>query len=323
MQKPLAFFLFTDIERQCKSMKSNRMQTLSLVLCLVLLLLVLNQNRKMNEQYEQLENRIHDLQMMLSDEIRGVSSSFAQQLEEADRLVADYALEPKQISKEDKALIADVSVTLKEWYADTQVTLLAQFAGEEFSLPMEHTGSGRFLASLALPLGESYEISMSALISGGGLTKQEDCGAWSDLSMLLPLKNSGSGWSGPNYLNGSLSSNFSVFIEGRDGMPGPIRDPHFLIYRNGELVQTIPAVVDPYSEGSDSVAYTVDTEGNRWHLTCDIGDAIDIRFCCEDEFGLGYDFLFANWVVEGETSANYGSAGYQSGASPLKLYWPE
>ena len=58
-------------------------------------------------------------------------------------------------------------------------------------------------------------------------------------------------------------------------------------------------------------------------MACDVGDVIEIRFRCEDEFGLGYDFLFQTWVAEGETADNQASAGGQSGSSLLELYWPE
>lgn len=303
-------------------MKQNWTQLLSLILCAAVLMVVLVQNRQLKEQQRQLESEIRQLRSTMQEEIRQISSNIERELEKANRSIADYSLEPKEVSQEQQALLAEVSVSLKEWYADTEVTLLVKVAEEEHSLPAEHAGNGRYFASLALPLGESYEISLSALISGGGLTKQEDCGAWGDLSQLLPLRNSGSGWDGPNYENGVLSSNFSVFIEGRDGMPGHIKNPHFLVYQNGSLVQTIPAVIDPYSGGPDSVSYTVDLEGHRWRLPCEIGDAIDIRFRCEDEFGLGYDFLFGNWTAAEDASPYQSGATFQSGASPLILYWP-
>lgn len=304
-------------------MKQNWIHTLSLILCLVLLVLILGQNQKMKQRHEQLESEIHQLRMMLSDEIRSLSSTIERQLEDEQRIIEDYTLQPKEISRDDHALLADMSITLKEWFPDTQVTLFAKIGDAQTELTMETDKNGTFTAQIAIPLEELQEIGLTAQISGGGRTRQETAGSWSDISMLLPLRNTGSGWDGPSYHDGILSSSFAIYIGGREGMPGPVKNPRFQVYRNGELVQTIPAVIDPYSTSSDSVPYTVDSQGNRWHLNCEPGDTIDIRFLCEDEYGLGYDFLFANWLAERESSGSYSGAEFQSGNNSLQLYWPE
>ena len=144
--------------------------------------------------------------------------------------------------------------------------------------------------------------------------------------MLLPLQNNGGSWSGPDYRQGVLSSKFNIAISGQDGVPGPIKEAKFQIYKNGELTQTLSGVVDPYASASDGICYTVDTEVNLWSMECDIGDTIDIHFLCQDEYGLGYDFLFQTWTVEGETPDNLvrgsSSSGTNSDAN-LRLYWPE
>lgn len=141
--------------------------------------------------------------------------------------------------------------------------------------------------------------------------------------MLLPLQNGGGGWSGPEYRDGVLSSQFNISLRGQNGMPGPIREPRFQIYKNGKLAQTLAAVIDPYAGASDGVCYTVDTEDYNWSLECDEGDTIEIRFLCQDEYGLGYDFLFAVWTPEGETPENQGAAGALTGLGDLRLTWPE
>lgn len=106
-------------------------------------------------------------------------------------------------------------------------------------------------------------------------------------------------------------------------MPGPIQEPEFLIYRNGMLAQTLAAVIDPYASASNDVCCTVDTADHRWSMECEEGDVIEIRFFCQDEHGLGYDFLFAVWTPEGETPENQSVAGVSSGLGDLRLTWPE
>lgn len=139
--------------------------------------------------------------------------------------------------------------------------------------------------------------------------------------MLLPLRYSGGGWSGPNYDNGQLSSRFSIDMESQWEQPVKILNPEFRVYRNGELTQTISAIADPYSSG-DYLSYTPNTPDNHWTLPCDVGDVIIMRFCCTDEFGLGYDFFIYDWVVAGESSdeVSYGSG---TGSSDLEIFWPE
>lgn len=319
-----AFCIFFKIvfRNEVLKMKANWIQTVSLLLCLILLAVTLRQNQELQQQQGRLESELRDLRMTMSEELRSISGNVEQAMEEANCSVADYTLEPQEISRERQALLAEVTVSLKEWYPDTQVMLAAEIGEQRSELPMESDGSGSFAAQLAIPLENSCEIALRVHISGGGMTRQEELGIWSDLVMLLPLQNTGSGWEGPYYQDGTMRSDFTIFLEGRDGKTVSVHDPHFLVYKNGELVQRIPAVCDPNYDASET-AYTVDTQGNRWHLDCEIGDAIDIRFRCEDEYGLGYDFLFANWLAEGETAAGYNGAEYQSGSASVNFYWPE
>ena len=304
-------------------MKNNLIQVLSLILCIVLLILVLGQNRQLRRTSEQLERDLHNLRMMLSDEVRSISSNLEQQLEESQRIIGDYDLQPIGISKEENALLADVSVTLKEWFSDTQVTLLATVGDRQSELVAHSDGNGTFTAQLPIPLESSQEIRLTVKLSGGGKHQLETVGAWGDIGMLLPLQNSGGGWDGPTYQDGTMSNNFNISIRGQDGNLGPIENPRFQFYLNGELVETIPAIIDPYSSSSDGVNYTVESPGYRWHLKCEPEDTVDIRFLCEDEYGLGYDFLFANWLATDGTSGSYNGATYQSGSYALNLYWPE
>ena len=67
----------------------------------------------------------------------------------------------------------------------------------------------------------------------------------------------------------------------------------------------------------------LDTNHHAWSVPCDIGDVIDIRFRCEDKYGLGYEFLFQSWLVEGDTVENQDGAGARYESSLLELYWPE
>ena len=50
----------------------------------------------------------------------------------------------------------------------------------------------------------------------------------------------------------------------------------------------------------------------------------ELLFLCEDEYGLGYDFPFANWVAVEEINDNaYGAWASQGDIKPFGIYWPE
>ncbi len=307
-------------------MKKNWMQIVTLCLSAILLVVTIDQSTRLKEYQQQMENNIESLKWTVYNDVQSICNRIEGELEEANRVVSEYALEPTGLDKESRSLQSDVSVTLKEWYEDTEVTLLATMGEVTVPLSMTSDGNGTFTGQLSLSVEDNYEIFLNALISGGGLTKKEILGSWGNVFMLLPLQNGGGGWSGPDYHQGVLSSQFNITIRGQNGVPGPIKEPKFQVYKNGELAQTLSAVVHPYESASDGICYTVDTEDNLWSMECDIEDVIDIHFLCEDEYGLGYDFPFQSWNVGGETPDNQASGGASSsssGATNLRLIWPE
>lgn len=299
----------------------NWLQILSLIVCIVLLIMVIAQGRQLEAYQQSMEERIDALQFRMFEEIAKVSNHIDAALEEQNRLVKDFSLEPAGIDREKKSLSVLVSLSLKEWYSDAAVSLAADIAGESQIVSMVSDGQGSYTAQLLLPLERDRELSLNARILSDGRTRQEELGAWGDIAMLLPLQNSGGGWSGPEFMDGVMSSNFTIYLEGRDGKTVSVREPRFLVYRNGELVQTLDAVDDPFSDTAQGYAFTVDTQGNRWQLECEEGDMIDIRFRCYDEFGLGYDFLFMTWATDQDDMYPEDGAGFQSGSSELELFW--
>ena len=303
-------------------MKKNWIQLVTFCLCGILLAVTIIQGKQLGEFRQQMNDQMESLRSSVEYEIRAISNNLEQELEKANQVVEEYKLEPTGITKETHSLLATASVTLKEWREDTEITLLARIGEEEVSVPMTSDGNGLYSCPLSLPLEGNYEVFLEALVAGGGLTKKESLGAWGAVSMLLPLQNSGGGWDGPEYRDGVMSSQFHINIWGRSEMPLPVQNPQFLTFRNGELVQTQDAVEDPRTGGGDGCCYTVDTENYVWSVPYDVGDVIEVRFRCEDEYGLGYDFLFQTWVAEGETAEHQAGAGAQYGSSLLELYWP-
>ena len=119
-------------------------------------------------------------------------------------------------------------------------------------------------------------------------------------------------------------------------MPASVQKPEFQIYKNGKLEQTLPAVAEFPEDNirlaaglepevrteSSEITYSV---GNEWSIECEVGDVIAIRFVCQDEYGLGYDFLLHSWKAESETSDRdsvVGNVSDYNNDESLRLFWP-
>ena len=326
-------------------MKNNWIQYLSFVLCAVMLIIIIVQGKKLDEYKIQVNNQIQSLKISVNDDIQSMRYYVDNQLENADKLVSSYKLEPSGIDKDSHCLKAEVSVSLKEWYEDTEVELIATVGKQSINIDMNSDGAGNYSGQISLPVEGSNVVLLCTQIFGEGLTKKEELGGWSDISMLLPLQSSGGGWSGPEYRDGVMSSQFSISIRGfagemlkvyedQDG-PDSVQNPEFHIYKNGELEQTLRATAgfpedniriaaglepDLHAESSE-ITYSV---GDEWSIECETGDVIDIHFVCQDEYGLGYDFFFQSWKAENESPDNYSAGGAVSGygsGEALRLFW--
>lgn len=326
-------------------MKNNWIQYLSFALCVVMLIIIIVQGKKLDEYQIQVNSQIQSLKMSVNDDIQSIRYYIDNQLENADKLVSSYKLKPSGIDKDDHCLKGEVSVSLKEWYEDTEVELIATVGQQNVNVNMNGDGTGSFIGQISLPVEGNNEVFLCTQISGGGLTKKEELGGWGDLSMLLPLQNSGGGWSGPEYRDGVMSAQFSVSIRGFEGGmlkvyedpdgPASVQNPEFHVYKNGKLEQTLPAIagfpedniriaagLEPESHAESSeITYSV---GNEWSIECETGDVIDIHFVCLDEYGLGYDFFFQSWKAQSEANDNYGAGGVASeynNSEALRLFW--
>jgi len=307
-----------------KNMKQHWLSVVNLIITVILLVVVLYQGSQLREFRTQTGDSLNNLRLVVENEADSTLRAVEAKLAAADKQVASYGLTPKGVDAKARALLADVTVELKTWSGETAVTLLAAVAGETVTTPMEPGEGGLYTASVSLPLEEMTEILLDAEITTDGVTGRESLGGWSDSSMLLPIRYSGSGWEGPTYgEDGLLRSALSIHLEGQAGSTLEVRDPEFRVYRNGEQVQTLTAVGNTELPDGGYLDFT--TPGGNWSLACDPGDEIEIRFRCRDAYGLGYDFWFANWRVETEAEGptDHPVQNVASTSSGLLLFWPE
>lgn len=291
-------------------MKRNWLQTATLILCAALLAVTLWQGEKISELQAQaaaLDRRVIETAQNTRMAIGDLSSRIA----EGEKLVRDWELAPTGMDKETNSLLTEVSLNLKEWRADTEVRLTARQGSNTNIVYLGSNGTGRFSGSLPVSLaGEA--LSLEVRVDGGGTSRQEELGGWDDVSMLLPVQISGSGYGEPTYRNGVFSvDDYSVNLTDRNYEPAAVKEPAFYLQRNGETVWEAEGVprMDAWAASGLSMeeareaglavegSYSVDGPAEA---ECQPGDAMALFFTCRDEYGLKYTFPLESWQVDGD-----------------------
>ena len=263
---------------------------LTLTLCAVLLFVNFQQGRRL----EELERQVSDAQIAIMDDIRNMESSVYRQMEEANTLVRDW--EYSTSVNENRWLLVDLSVTLKEWQADTVAELLwssGNASMREGYVPLLGDAAGRFRGTLELPLSEfSGDLQFDVKIVNGEVQRRERLGGWQDVAMLLPLQISSSGYGGPEYQNGIFSvDNYCLYLINRVGEPAAAEEPVYFLQRNGVTVWEAEAAA--LEEGGYFTDGTAEAEGQA-------GDTMALFFTCRDAEGLRYTFPLESWeIIEG------------------------
>lgn len=288
-------------------------------LCVIILLIVnLRQGRRLSE----LEQDIRNAQDGIMERVGRIDSrlsSLYSELESADDLVRDWDY-TTAVDVEKRCLLVNVSMELKEWREDTE----AELAGPGGTVPLKGDGAGTFTGVLEVPAAElSDGIDLDVLIQNDGARRRERLNSWEEISLLLPLRARGGGWSGPVYRNGEAKSNFDINLENTSHTK--IAGPRFCVYLNGEPAQEVAAEVseDVFSSSGDTVTYAPALPDQTWSMACETGDQVEITFSCQDGFGLGYEFPFMAWTIGAETPDNHAGSGASSGSNVPALTWPE
>lgn len=277
-------------------MKEKRFQNLSLALNAVLLIALFTIRAELVDKQTILKSKLDDIAYRLSDMDERITNLSAKQREQTEDL-SDFSFEPTGLDPESHTLQADMSITLRRWTADTEVTLVVTQNGQTTELPMSGSG-GVFTAPVNLPVEQTGEVSFAANITAGGQTSREEVTSYSDLAMLLPLTNDGSGYGDPTYRGGSLQLQYDVGIRKQYGTE--VIDPVFQVLKNGETVQTLPVKISESTVSSDPdvVYYTPASDDGNIEVSCQPKDTIELHLLCRDSFGLSYDFTVCTYEID-------------------------
>lgn len=294
--------------------KKNRIQALTLVLCLLLVGLNLWQLRQISDLREQLARTETNLQTetrRLDERVQAVQRA----AQKADAAVLDWEY-TTSVNKEQRVLDVTVDLSLKEWSVDTAVwvnwTSLPD--GRTGSEPLRGGRSGHLRGTLKLPVGGRREYALEAVIQNGESQRLEDLGYLGDTTTLLPVQLAGCGGSSADYTrekdgSGTFDLSFyEVNLQGSKGNRAPeVKDAVFRLRRNGDV-----AVEQAAKYGETIENYTYDPEKG---LTAEagVGDEFTLSFFCRDASGLGYEFDLEQWSI--------GESGISREAGP-EDFWP-
>ena len=277
-------------------MKEKRFQILSLALNVVLLIALLMTRAELADTQNSLKNQLDSVAWRLIDVQDQITDLSVRQREQTEDL-SDFSFEPTGLDPESHTLQADMSITLRRWTADTEVTLLVTQSGRITEQPMSGSG-GVFTTPVSLPVEDTGEVSFAANITAGGQTSREEVTSYSDLAMLLPLTNDGSGYGDPTYRGGSLQLQYDLGVRKQYGTE--VVAPVFQVLKNGETVQTLPAKISEstFSGDPDVVYYTPASENGGIAVSCQPEDTVELHLLCRDSFGLSYDFTVCTYEID-------------------------
>lgn len=267
-------------------MKEKRFQNLSLALNAVLLIALFTIRAELADTQNSLKNQLDSVAWRLMDVQDQITDLSVRQREQTEDL-SDFSFEPTGLDPESHTLQADMSITLRRWTADTEVTLLVTRNGQTTEQPMSGT-DGVFTAPVSLPVEDTGAVSFAANITAGGQTSREEVTGYSDLAVLLPLQYTGGGYGGPEYRGGALEFySYDVSLVREYG--AEIIDPVFQILKNGTAVQRLTPKLAELTEDDtrDVVDYILK---DRLRVECAKGDTVEFHLLCRDSFGLSYDF---------------------------------
>ena len=277
-------------------MKEKRFQNLSLALNAVLLIALFTIRTEFVDTQTILKSNLDGIAYRLSDMDDQITNLSAKQREQTEDL-SDFSFEPTGLDPESHTLQADMSITLRRWTADTEVTLLVTQSGRITEQPMSGSG-GVFTTPVSLPVEDTGEVSFAANITAGGQTSREEVTSYSDLAMLLPLTNDGSGYGDPTYRGGSLQLQYDLGVRKQYGTE--VVAPVFQVLKNGETVQTLPVKISESTVSSDPdvVYYTPASDDGNIEVSCQPKDTIELHLLCRDSFGLSYDFTVCTYEID-------------------------
>lgn len=303
-------------------MKKNWGIAAVLLLNIVLVVQVNRLDKKVDVLEEKLAAQHRDTVDFLYNWEDRVYESAQRALKDATKQAVDFAFEPVGIDKERRSLLADLSVTLREWSENTQVTMLVTLNGSVTEIPMVNKTADKYTGELSLPVAENGDVELAVKIENGESTTCEGLAYHRRISDLLPISNGATGTSWEDYKDGTLQLYYYSFLPyDRASNVVPVVEPAFRVYRNGELVLERDAVAnEDYENGNEGMDgewfFNASEESVPTLIPCVEGDEVWLMFACKDSYGISYEF-----PVNGDRIEKSGVVELDTGVIEPVLTW--
>ena len=220
----------------------------------------------LGRRLDQVQDQVNYVQSSVSSQIGSLTGQLSGLLEAQNSLISDYNIRVTDYSLEEAVLFLSVSVTPKEYTADTVVTFIARSdTGETSTSSPARNNSGVFtvenwavpMASMptqseaGIPLDDGGEVQISISLTGGGTTRTEPLEILYDNLASFQLSADG-GWNTVWKQGALIFESLDLKIDNDTGIPVELTDVELAFFYNGEAEplwsMSFPAAVDLWEE---------------------------------------------------------------------------
>jgi len=269
-------------------LKRNWLSLLLAVVCVALTVTVVDQNRRLAEQAEQIQNIWGQLRQDVSDfyHLKGD----VEQLKSAVPLAEGIRVTVTDVDTVRHQVILNLTVTPTEG-ARVQYPRVTAHRPEgdpaHYLWPSANLREkdGLWEGELTLPVDETSPVTLSLLTEPHTDPTVETLAEYPSMAALLPvvLANHGGEAAYDQAGDGKLyfvhcETNFTDPA----GNPVEVKEPRYRVYRNGELALEVSAL-----------DYEIEGKG----VDADPGDQMELNLTCRDAYGLSYEFSLRRWEI--------------------------
>ena len=269
-------------------LKRNWLSLLLAVACVALTVTVVDQNRRLAEQAEQIQNIWGQLRQDAADLYQLKRDT--EELKSAAPLAESLRVTVADVDTVRQQVILNLTVTPAEG-AQLQYPRVTAHRPEgdpvDYLWPTADLSekNGLWEGELTLPVDEASPVTLSLLTGPHADPAVETLAEYPSMTALLPvvLANHGGEAAYDQAGDGKL---YFVHLETEltdpAGNPVEVEEPRYRVYRNGELALEVSAL-----------DYEIEGKG----VAADPGDQMELNLTCRDAYGLSYEFGLRRWEI--------------------------
>ena len=286
--------------------------------CAAVLLIVLILNgifSSLGRRLDQVQDQVNYVQSSVSSQIGSLTGQLSGLLEEQNSLISGYDIRVADYSLEETVLFLSVSVTPKEYTADTVVTFSAwSDTGETSTSSPAQNNSGIFtvenwavpMASMPTrnddghPLDDGGEVQISVSFTGGGTTRTQTLETLYD--DLAAYRLDVDGFWNKDWENGAISfGSLDLKIDNATGIPVELTDAELALFYNGEAEPVWSAPLDAAVNLWEEQGYVqmFSPAGPEDPVPVENGQSLVAAIHITDDHGQDFWYLLGGWRNSG------------------------